>query len=55
MKSGKLLEYTDWAPGQPDNSDELNHTEDCLHLYHHGFWNDEHCRDEASLPLCQLF
>ena len=33
MKSGKSMDYTNWAPGEPNNGNPGNLTEDCLHLY----------------------
>ncbi|CAC5388321.1 MRC [Mytilus coruscus] len=42
VTSGKNFTYTDWHPGEPN---DLNHDEDCLHLYGpHGYqWNDFRC------------
>ena len=58
----KPLEYTYWAPSQPDNADPRG--ENCL-AFGHGdtwLWNDENC-DRTGTPwngksfraLCQLF
>ncbi|VDH97795.1 C-type lectin superfamily 17 member A [Mytilus galloprovincialis] len=42
MTSGKDFTYTDWSPNEPN---DLNHNEDCLHLFQarSQHWNDIDC------------
>ena len=49
MKSGKTMEYLNWAPNQPSNINSINKTEDCLHIhrkenYGERLWNDASCK-----------
>ncbi len=49
MKSGKTMEYSNWAPNQPSNINSINKTEDCLHIhrkenYGERLWNDASCK-----------
>ena len=67
MKSGKTMEYSAWAPHEPNNQYLTGETEDCLHLKSSAqvvdrLWNDLPCRSDEIAekydnikPLCQLF
>merc|ERR1712170_80785 len=62
IKSQKLMEYSNWANGEPSNYNGNNETEDCLHFFtNSGLWNDLPCKNATMSdnynmkPLCQLF
>merc|ERR1712029_50918 len=66
MKSGKMMEYSAWAPGEPNNEYLPGSSEECLHLRRNAdvvgrLWNDLPCLSNEladrfkSKPLCQLF
>ncbi|XP_030828520.1 C-type mannose receptor 2-like [Strongylocentrotus purpuratus] len=47
---GTAAEYFNWAPGEPNEKDELH--EDCVEMYSNGLWNDEQCLGMAN-PICE--
>ena len=53
-------EFTNWAPGQPDNSHLHENGEDCVQVMPDGTWNDLWCQDfldDAShkpSPVCEI-
>ncbi|XP_067835840.1 collectin-12 isoform X2 [Heptranchias perlo] len=49
---GTTAEYTNWRPGQPDNWQHQESTEDCAGLANNGLWNDFFCTDHNGL-ICE--
>ncbi|XP_067410774.1 mannose-binding protein-like [Emydura macquarii macquarii] len=48
--SGEAIGYSNWAPGEPNNSGEI---ENCVEMYIDGSWNDKSC-DERRLIICEM-
>uniref|UniRef100_A0A8D0BQY3 C-type lectin domain-containing protein n=1 Tax=Salvator merianae TaxID=96440 RepID=A0A8D0BQY3_SALMN len=47
---GQVIEYTNWAPGEPNNIDN----EDCVEMHPDGKWHDRTC-DLAWLIICEFY
>ena len=58
--SGDAVNYTHWAPGEPNNQGHSGGPEDCAHIGDGGrTWNDMPCDDSQGwgnnfLPLCEF-
>ncbi|XP_040176618.1 pulmonary surfactant-associated protein D-like [Rana temporaria] len=48
--TGENLNFTNWGQGQPDN---YANTEDCVHMYRDGKWNDIPC-SQKLLVICEF-
>ena len=54
VRSKEALEYTRWAPGEPNHSRRPGNDENCLDLLPHKafMWNDESCERGMNF-LCE--
>ena len=50
--TGKILVYSNWANGEPNNSDE-GQPENCVEIFPDGKWNDVPC-SEQLLVICEF-
>lgn len=48
--SGESLVYSNWAPGEPNNS---SNREDCIEIFVNGKWNDTECKG-TRLVICEF-
>uniref|UniRef100_A0A4W2DU00 C-type lectin domain-containing protein n=1 Tax=Bos indicus x Bos taurus TaxID=30522 RepID=A0A4W2DU00_BOBOX len=51
--TGGSLDYSNWAPGEPNNRAKDEGPENCLEIYSDGNWNDIECREER-LVICEF-
>ena len=59
VRTGELLDFSDWGPGKPDNKPPYN--EDCAMFFAYDLdfkWNDLECsvantEQFANKPICQ--
>ncbi|XP_055310894.1 C-type lectin 37Db-like [Sitodiplosis mosellana] len=59
MSTGKVVKFTDWAQGQPDNQFRENQHESCINIFNIGrgpgaglMWNDHLCSAELYF-ICE--
>ena len=50
--SGEILVYSNWASGEPNNSND-GQPEHCVEIYPEGKWNDIPC-SEQRLVICEF-
>ena len=55
-RTGELLEYTNWYPGEPDNALGIQFCASMDTKGHRFEWNDLQCTADKTLkPICQKF
>ena len=50
--TGEILVYSNWAKGEPNNSDE-GQPENCVEIHPEGKWNDVPCSRQL-LVICEF-
>lgn len=56
LSNGKIIEYTNWEDGEPNNLPNGKETENCI-VMHHGFgyrWDDVACKARFYHFICEI-